>query len=71
MMVRFPSAVALVAGTTLPSLSLAATGLNTAAKAAGKLYFGTATDNDEITNAAYAQELDNTADWGQITPGNV
>ncbi|KAK4541745.1 hypothetical protein LTR36_007454 [Oleoguttula mirabilis] len=48
----------------------ATSGLNTAIVAAGKLYFGTATDNPELTNATYVTELNNTADFGQITPGN-
>jgi len=48
----------------------ATSGLDTAAIAAGKLYFGTATDNPELTNAAYMTETNNTADFGQITPGN-
>ncbi|MCJ1443474.1 MAG: hypothetical protein MMC23_003972 [Stictis urceolatum] len=53
-------------------LSLAqATGLNTAAKAKGLLYFGSATDNPELTDAAYLAQLNNTDDFGQITPGNA
>jgi endo-1,4-beta-xylanase len=44
--------------------------LNTAAKAAGLLYFGTATDNSELSDTTYVQELDNTQDFGQITPAN-
>ncbi|KAJ5623579.1 hypothetical protein N7490_012184 [Penicillium lividum] len=45
-------------------------GLDTAAVALGKLYFGTATDNPELTDAAYETQLNNTQDFGQITPGN-
>lgn len=45
-------------------------GLDTAAVAAGKLYFGTATDNPELTDTAYVKQLNNTDDFGQITPGN-
>jgi endo-1,4-beta-xylanase len=45
-------------------------GLDTAAVAIGKLYFGTATDNPELTDAAYVKQLNNTDDFGQITPGN-
>jgi endo-1,4-beta-xylanase len=44
--------------------------LNVRAQAAGKLYFGSATDNGELTDAPYLAELSNTADFGQITPGN-
>jgi endo-1,4-beta-xylanase len=49
--------------------------LNTLAKAAGKLYFGTATDNGELsgneTNVEYVSILSNTSEFGQITPGNT
>lgn len=45
-------------------------GLNARAVAAGKQYFGSATDNGELSNAAYLSGLSNTADFGQITPGN-
>ena len=48
----------------------AADGLNTRAVAAGKLYFGSATDNGELSDSAYVAGLSNTADFGQITPGN-
>lgn len=44
--------------------------LNVAAKAAGKLYFGSATDNPELTDTAYITMLKNTAIFGQLTPGN-
>ncbi|KAF8591199.1 glycoside hydrolase family 10 protein [Ramaria rubella] len=45
-------------------------GLNKAAKAAGKLYFGSATDNPEFTDAPYLKILNNSAEFGQITPAN-
>lgn len=45
--------------------------LNTLAKARGLKYFGTATDNDEITDTAYLAILQNTSEFGQITPGNT
>ena len=44
--------------------------LNMAARAAGKLYFGSATDNPELTDTAYVRILSNTAMFGQLTPGN-
>ena len=50
--------------------NVAGQGLNTAAKAAGKLYFGSATDNSELSDTAYVAELSNTQDFGQITPAN-
>ncbi|KAI0091083.1 endo-1,4-B-xylanase A [Irpex rosettiformis] len=44
--------------------------LNTLAKAKGKLYFGSATDNPELTNTAYVAILSDSTTFGQITPGN-
>ncbi|KAJ7793783.1 endo-1,4-B-xylanase A [Mycena olivaceomarginata] len=45
--------------------------LNTIAKAnANKLYFGSATDNSELSDTAYVAILKNNAEFGQITPGN-
>ncbi|KAL0579317.1 hypothetical protein V5O48_002715 [Marasmius crinis-equi] len=43
---------------------------NTVAKAAGKLYFGSATDNPELTDTAYVSILSNNKLFGQLTPGN-
>jgi len=45
-------------------------GLNKAAKTAGKLYFGTATDNSELTDIPYVTILNNTNEFGQHTPAN-
>ncbi|MCJ1306974.1 hypothetical protein MMC25_000618 [Agyrium rufum] len=45
--------------------------LNTAAKAAGKLYFGTAVDNGDLSDATYVTTEANTGDFGQITPTNT
>ncbi|GJJ05835.1 hypothetical protein Clacol_000022 [Clathrus columnatus] len=45
-------------------------GLNKLAKAAGKLYFGTATDNPELTDTPYIAILNNSNEFGQITPEN-
>jgi len=42
--------------------------LNKAAKAAGKLYFGTATDNPKLDDTTYITILNNTAMFGQLTP---
>ncbi|KAI1503361.1 family 10 glycosyl hydrolase [Biscogniauxia marginata] len=44
--------------------------LNKLAKAAGKLYFGSATDNGELTDTAYVDILKDSDEFGQITPGN-
>jgi endo-1,4-beta-xylanase len=46
-------------------------GLNTAAKGFGKLYFGTATDNNELTDSEYVALLSDSNEFGQITPGNA
>ncbi|GJE91539.1 glycoside hydrolase family 10 protein [Phanerochaete sordida] len=44
--------------------------LHTLAKAAGKLYFGTATDNPELTTTAYTAILNDGAMFGQLTATN-
>lgn len=45
-------------------------GLNSLAVAAGKKYFGTATDNNELSDTAYVAILKNNSMFGQITPAN-
>lgn len=45
--------------------------LNTLAKAKGLKYFGSATDNGELTDAPYLAILSNTSEFGQITAGNA
>ena len=47
------------------------TGLNRAARAAGKLYFGTATNSDQWNDTTYFGILKDGAEFGQITPANV
>ncbi|OCH85719.1 endo-1,4-beta-xylanase C precursor [Obba rivulosa] len=54
----------------LPGSTSTVNGLNALAKTQGKLYFGSATDNPELTNTAYTAILDNNMMFGQITPGN-
>ncbi|KAF7344145.1 Beta-xylanase [Mycena venus] len=45
--------------------------LNTVAEAnANKLYFGSATDNSELSDTTYVAILKNNAEFGQITPAN-
>ncbi|KAI0636067.1 endo-1,4-beta-xylanase C precursor [Trametes polyzona] len=56
--------------TTSSSPAPSASGLHTLAKAAGKLYFGTATDNPELSDTAYVAKLSDNKEFGQITPGN-
>jgi endo-1,4-beta-xylanase len=58
---------ALVAAVALPLVSAQ---LNRLAKEAGKLYFGTATDNPELVNSTYVSILTDTEEFGQLTPGN-
>lgn len=54
----------------LVTLPLAAAQLNELAQKAGKLYFGTATDNGELSNTTYKRILDDTREFGQLTPSN-
>ncbi|KAK7445855.1 glycosyl hydrolase family 10 [Colletotrichum acutatum] len=44
--------------------------LHELAVAAGKKYFGTATDNSELTDTAYVEILKDAKMFGQVTPGN-
>jgi hypothetical protein len=60
-----------VASVVLPlllSIPFSVAQLNTLAQAAGKKYFGTATDNSELTNTSYVAQLGNTLDFHQLTP---
>lgn len=43
--------------------------LNKLAKAAGKLYFGSATDNGELTDTSYVTILQDADEFGQIVSG--
>ncbi|GJJ13088.1 hypothetical protein Clacol_007338 [Clathrus columnatus] len=45
-------------------------GLATVAKLAGKLYFGSATDNPELSDKAYVEILTDTREFTQFTPTN-
>ena len=58
------------ASAALPTATGTDTPLHAAATAAGKLYFGTATDNGELSDAPYKAILSNTTLFGQITPSN-
>ena len=44
--------------------------LNKLAQGDGKVYFGSATDNPELTDTAYVAILSENSEFGQITPGN-
>ncbi|KAI0017587.1 carbohydrate-binding module family 1 protein [Xylariomycetidae sp. FL0641] len=61
------SATSAAALAVLPGVSAT---LNSLAKDAGLLYFGTSTDNGELTDADYVAILSDSTEFGQITPGN-
>ena len=58
------------AAAALPTATSNVAGLHALARSAGKLYFGTATDNPELTDAPYVAILDNAQMFGQITAAN-
>ncbi|KAH9917921.1 endo-beta-1,4-glucanase [Epithele typhae] len=58
------------AAAALPTSTAKVSGLHALAKQAGKLYFGTATDNGELTNQPYVAVLNNGQMFGQITAAN-
>ncbi|KAL3489685.1 endo-1,4-beta-xylanase precursor, partial [Aspergillus germanicus] len=68
-MVQFGARTVALAAALLPKI-VSAIGLHEAAIAAGLEYFGSATDNGELSDAPYLVQLSNTDDFGQITPGN-
>ncbi|OCH84509.1 endo-1,4-beta-xylanase [Obba rivulosa] len=56
----------------LPGSTARVAGLNAVGKAAGKLYFGTATNANEFQDdAVYGAIINNTRQFGQITPANA
>ncbi|KAL4876779.1 putative endo-1,4-beta-xylanase [Aspergillus karnatakaensis] len=68
-MVQLQALAVALAASLLPNVAHAV-GLHEAALAAGLEYFGSATDNGELADAPYLAQLSNTADFGQIVPGN-
>ena len=58
------------AAASLPTSTAQVAGLHALAKQAGKLYFGTATDNPELTDTPYVDILNNVEMFGQITAEN-
>ena len=58
---RFPASTA----------SYASSIQHAAARSAGKLYFGTATNNYQLNDIAYLAVLDNLAMFGQLTPAKT
>ncbi|KAH9894868.1 endo-beta-1,4-glucanase [Cubamyces lactineus] len=59
-----------VADANLPGSTANVAGLHAVARAAGKLYLGTATDNNELTNTQYTAILEAPNMFGQITAEN-
>jgi hypothetical protein len=59
--------------TTLVATATGKSGLNDAAKAAGKLWFGTAADipGPETSDKYYMKEFNNAHDFGEATPANI
>ncbi|KAH6653920.1 family 10 glycosyl hydrolase [Truncatella angustata] len=64
---RFSTTAAAAAALSISGVSA---NLNQLAVAAGKKYFGSATDNSELTDTAYTAILNDSTEFGQITPGN-
>ena len=61
----------LSAAASLPISTANVAGLHVLATQAGKLYFGTATDSNEFSaDAAYRAILEQTSEFGQLTPAN-
>ncbi|KAK7053229.1 hypothetical protein VNI00_003854 [Paramarasmius palmivorus] len=58
-------------GGSTPTTITANTDLHSLAKSKGKVYFGSATDNPELSDTAYVNYLSNANMFGQITPGNA
>ncbi|KUJ17174.1 glycoside hydrolase [Mollisia scopiformis] len=56
--------------TAVAAIPFASAQLNQLAQDAGKMYFGTATDNGELNNTQYVSILTNTSEFGQLTPSN-
>ncbi|KAG5634829.1 hypothetical protein H0H81_000567 [Sphagnurus paluster] len=67
-----PNGSTTTAGTTSAptSTGTSTAGLAVVALAAGKKYFGSATDNPELSDTPYVAGLSNTKEFNQITPGN-
>lgn len=54
----------------LATAQQAAPGLNSLAQAAGKLFFGTATDTNNFNDTAYMQIVNNRNEFGILVPEN-
>ncbi|KAI8993824.1 endo-beta-1,4-glucanase [Trametes punicea] len=66
----FASPATPIADASLPGSTANVAGLHAVARAAGKLYLGTATDNDELTDTQYTAILEAPNMFGQITAEN-
>ena len=54
----------------IAAIPLASAQLNKLAQQAGKLYFGTALDNPSLNDSRYMSILNDTREFGQLTPAN-
>jgi endo-1,4-beta-xylanase len=54
---------------TATSTATSSPGLNTLAETSGR-YFGSATDNSELSDTAYTAILSESSEFGIVTPGN-
>lgn len=68
--VAHPSTPVLPTSTAAASQSTSVAKLHTLATTKGKVYFGTATDNSELTDTPYTTILGDNTMFGQITPAN-
>ena len=71
LLLPFAAAVPTHTTTAIPTQATSNAQLNLLAKLEGKLYFGTATDNGELTDKPYAKILENNLMFGQLTPANA
>lgn len=65
-----PIVIASPVATAPSTVSTSTAKLNTLAKSRGKVYFGSATDNPELTNTSYVAILDDNTMFGQLTAAN-
>jgi len=65
-----PDAISTVQTSSFPGSTSTVVGLNAVAQSAGKKYFGTGTDNPELTDTPYVAILSDNQQFGQLTPTN-
>lgn len=67
---RSMTMISVFLATLLTAAGPASAQLNSLAKGAGLLYFGTAVDNPSLSNSAYTAIAFNSSEFGQVTPAN-